>query len=556
VLINRARIFTVLALAAVGAVNAAGLWGIAVARRGAAEEAERLFGLETQARARSLESLLSSTRADLAFLAGSAPITRLQVTSGREPPAEAAFKRQAAEASLLLFLRAHPEVTRLAVRGHNGEPLVLTGRRGGVPVLWVSSSPTGSEGAAVAPDHARLTTEVAFGSEAAGPEVGTPIASSSSTTASPRGPGLEAEVGPSLLLSAREKAPSESRRCQLADARGQELAKGGDTSTGSSPDGRRFEAGAEVVAEGWSAPSPWRLACNEPEARAVALVEPVAARYRMTVVFNLAAMALALGLGFFAVREAARRHHLEAQGREEARVRELERQLFHAERLTTVGRLAAGIAHEINNPLEGMANYLTLAKDALDRGDTDAAERRLEGVREGLERAASIVRQVLAHADPAKAPKSSVDLNRILTDTTEFVRSRRDFAAIRFETVLAPDLPAVEGSPIMLGQVAANLIINACEAQPAGGEVFVRSRPESGRVVVEVCDRGPGVGPDDRERIFEPFFSTKSSTGLGLSICHSIARQHGGELAVFPREGGGAVFRMTLPAKGTRTEAA
>ncbi|HET7294371.1 MAG TPA: ATP-binding protein [Vicinamibacteria bacterium] len=233
--------------------------------------------------------------------------------------------------------------------------------------------------------------------------------------------------------------------------------------------------------------------------------------------------------------------------REEARVRELERQLFHAERLTTLGQLAAGIAHEINNPLEGMANYLTLAQEDLARGDAAAAGPRLQGVRQGLERAAATVRQVLAHADPGTAPRAPVDVNRILEETLDFIRSRREFGRIEFGADLHGGALLTLGSATMLGQVASNLVINACEAQPQGGEVRVRSSLDAGRVVVEVADRGPGVPEADRQRIFEPFFSTKHSTGLGLSVCHAIARQHEGEIKVLPREGGGAVFRLTLP---------
>jgi signal transduction histidine kinase len=272
------------------------------------------------------------------------------------------------------------------------------------------------------------------------------------------------------------------------------------------------------------------------------------ARYRATLGLNLAAMLCALVLGILALRETARRERVEAQSHEEIRVRELERQLFHAERLTTVGRLAAGIAHEINNPLEGMANYLSLARGDVARGDSVSAARRLDSVGQGLERAAGIVRQVLAHADPATAPKTPVDLNQILAETVDFVRSRPEFGAILFEQELVAGRLMALGSPIMLGQVASNLVINACEAQPRGGEVCVRSAREGGRVVLEVADRGPGVAEADRQRIFEPFFSTKDSTGLGLSVCHSIARQHGGELLTVPRSGGGAVFRLLLPA--------
>jgi signal transduction histidine kinase len=100
----------------------------------------------------------------------------------------------------------------------------------------------------------------------------------------------------------------------------------------------------------------------------------------------------------------------------------------------------------------------------------------------------------------------------------------------------------------MLGQVAMNLLVNGCEAQAAGGEVRVVCRREGRQAVVDFLDRGPGVAEADRERIFEPFFSTKDSTGLGLAICHTIVGQHGGELTVEPRPGGGSLFRMRLPA--------
>jgi signal transduction histidine kinase len=260
-------------------------------------------------------------------------------------------------------------------------------------------------------------------------------------------------------------------------------------------------------------------------------------------------MGLALLLGAFAVQQARRRAGLEARAAEEARVRELERQLFHAERLTTVGRLAAGIAHEINNPLEGMSNYLTLAREALSRDDVDAAARHVGAVKEGLERAAGIVRQVLAHADPANAPRTPVDLNQVLRETQQFVESRKEFRHVDFALDLAEGPLVVHGNPVTLGQVAMNLIVNACEVQPERGEVRVASRREGAHVVAEFADRGPGIAEADRERVFEPFFSSRDSTGLGLSICHTIVRQHDGEIEVAPREGGGSVFRMRLPAR-------
>ena len=494
-----------LAVAAVLAVNIAGIWGIAMARRAALDEARRSFRESLADRARALEVRLASVRSDLAFLAASSGLARLS-------PEEVRGVRSA----LLVFLRGHPEVIRVEVTSESGEPLLHAGRRGGVPVLWLSTRPTGREGAAMAPGRPRLVTRA-------------PAVSGDSRAS------LELEVDPVELLGV-------AAGCRLADAEGRRLA--GDEQ----PPGGGFPV--PVSAPDWSAPSPWQLECPAPELAVTPAAGPVATRYRTTLLLNLAVMALALFLGAFAFQQARRRERLEARAREEARVRALERQLLHAERLTTVGRLAAGIAHEINNPLEGMANWISLARDALESGDSDRAGAHLDRVREGLGRAAGIVRRVLDHADPAHAPMSELDLNDVLRETAEFVRSRREFSGIEFGFELCPGPLRVKGSPVMLGQVVVNLILNACEAQPERGEVRVSSRRDGLSAVAELADRGPGVPEEDRERIFEPFFSTKDSSGLGLSICHTIVRQHDGELSVSPRPDGGtgAVFRMRLPA--------
>jgi signal transduction histidine kinase len=531
VLLSRARIFTALALIAVATVSAASLWTIAASRRQAAEEASRRFTWDTQARARALERLLAAMRTDLAFLAGSPPISRLLASADAAPGGDRTLPREAAEAAVLLFLRAHPEVTRVAVRHPDDRPLLLAGRRGGVPILWVAPNPTGSEGPAVSPDRPRLATLVPFDAAGGG---GAP---------SPSVRGLLAEVAPEVLLAGgAEPEPETERSCRLLDAGGKVLGRAGPALAA-----ERIAAAADVVAEGWSAPSPWQLRCEQPRDRAMAFVEPLAARYRTTLALSVGAMAMAALLGLLAVREVRQGARLQARAQEEARVRELERQLFHAERLTTVGRLAAGIAHEINNPLEGMANYLSLARDALERGDVEAARRRLDGVRQGLDRAALVVRQVLAHSDSARAPRGPVDMGRVLAETVQFVGSRPEFSRVRFETALADAPLLVDGNAVMLGQVALNIIVNACEAQPEGGEVRVSCAGANGRVVAEVADRGPGIAEAERQRIFEPFFSTKNSTGLGLSICHAIVREHGGEVTALPREAGGTVFRVELP---------
>jgi signal transduction histidine kinase len=517
----RAGWLVALSIAAVLAVGLAGFRGIAVARRSAREQAARDFREETTFRARSIETRLAAIRSDLAFVSTSSPIGRVHESAGAGD-----WRRAGAEGALLLFLRGHPEVMRVVVRSPRGEPLIQTDRRGGVPVLWLSSNPPAGEGAVTA-GGSLPTSTIAFTGEKSAP-----------------GPTVEMEIAPIALLAEEESGGGGA--CALHDSAGRVLARhsrGGPPS----PSADEVRASAGIAAEGWSVPGPWRLECAQPEALPGGRVDPVTAGYQATLILNVAAMGLAMVLGGLTVQQVRRRERLEAAAREEVRVRELERQLFHSERLATVGRLAAGIAHEINNPLEGMANWLSLARTELQQGRPESAAEHLGRVQEGLGRAARVVHQVLAHSDPAKAPRMVVDLNEILRDTEAFMQSRTGFAEVAFGLELA-DVPLpVRGSRVMLEQVAVNLILNACEAQPHGGEVRVRSRRAGTNAVAEIGDRGPGVAEADRERIFEPFFSTKDSTGLGLSICHSIVRQHDGELTVTGREGGGALFRVTLP---------
>ncbi len=496
-------------------VNVAGVWEIAAALRNLREHGERTLKLETAARARTVESVLSQTTADLAFLVGSASL-------GFDPAASGGKWRNDVGAALLLFLRGHPQVKNLVVAGADGTALVVAGRPRGVPGFWI-------------PGPAAPSLDVA------GVALRREFAISASAVLADAPAQLEALVDPGSLLGGKKIGEDAvGVACMLLDATGARLADeafiGEDSPS----------AAAAVAAADWGVPEPFLLRCAPAEATAAAELEPLVARHRMTILLNLVVMASAALLGVFALHQSRRRQQLEARAREEKRVRELERQLFHAERLSTAGRLAAGMAHEINNPLEGMSNYLRLAGDALERSEAEVARRYLAGVRQGLERAAGIVRRVLDHADPSVALQDEVDLGNIVSAAVEFVRSRDEFAAIRFETHLPPQPAKVRGSAVMLGQVFLNLVLNACEAQPAGGEVVVRCRRNGHSVEAEVGDRGPGVPKARRGRIFEPFETTKQSAGLGLSICHSIVQRHGGELSLHDRDGGGSVFRVRM----------
>ena len=528
---SRAGWLTLLSVGAVVAVNVAGLWSIAVARRSVVEEAGRLFRLDTETRARALEGAIARSRVDVVFLAGSSAISRL----GGSAPAgsrDAEWRRLGAEAALLIFLRGHPEIVHISVLVGKANPIVEAGWRGGVPMVWLPPSGT----RAVVEMPSAETKAHVFGVFA--------LDTHAATASALR---LVAELDPKAMLTPVLAGAPESRQCRLADATGRWLTHDTREMADSARASSALSAETSVHASGWSSPSPWRLTCAESRAATVTLLEPLSQRYRLTVGLNLGVMGLTLLLGWLTVHQLRRRERLEGQAREETRVRELERQLFHSERLATVGRVVAGIAHEINNPLEGMLNYLTLAQDDLARGDAAAAERRMGGVREGIERVAGIVRQVLGQADPATAPVSPVELGGLIRQAVAFIESRRAFRGIAF-TVAVPDEPLLaSGRSVMLGQVLTNLALNACEAQPEGGEVRVSAERDGDRIQVEIADRGPGIAPEDMARIFEPFYSTKGSTGLGLSVCHTIVSQHGGELKAQDREGGGTVFRLSLP---------
>jgi signal transduction histidine kinase len=540
--------FTVLSIAVVVAINIAGIWSLAVARRGLHEDAARLLNLETGERARGLEATLARTRGELAFMAGSPVLFDLESALGSRDPSLARWRRLEAEGAVLLFLRAHPEVMRAEVQGSGGRPLLEAARRGGVPVLWMTAGDATTPPARRAIDPIERPVEGRFA-----PRLGTRSVRGAVT--------VEATIDAKRLLPS-DAATQASRLCRLTDSAGnllagEDTATGGNAADGSGGPDRSDSAQATIDAEGWSAPSPWSLECRESGPGApLALLDPLASRYRKTLVLNLAAMSLAVVLGGFAIHQTRRRRDVEAQAREEARVRELERKLFHAERLGTVGRLAAGMAHEINNPLEGMANYLALAKTDLERGDVASARRRLDGVQEGLHRVGSVVGQVLAHSDPARAPLAPLDLGAIARQAADFVRSRPEFAAVRFRFDLPEGLPRVAGRQALLGQVFLNLVLNACEAQRDGGEVEVSARAAGTAVEVEVADRGPGIGRDDAVKVFEPFYSTKGSTGLGLSTCYAIVEQHRGAIEMEPRRGGGTVFKVRLPAAGSESAAA
>ncbi len=232
-------------------------------------------------------------------------------------------------------------------------------------------------------------------------------------------------------------------------------------------------------------------------------------------------------------------------------MRDTQRKLFAAQRLSTTGTLAAGIAHEINNPLGGMIN----AARALREGRLDDAKRAeyLELILDGLERVRATVQKILQFRPRALEPEP-VALRESVDRAIAFLehRSRAKEVAIRNE--IPADLPPVSGDPLELQQAFLNVLMNAVDACVMGeGMVTVYHRGGEGFVSVHVADNGCGMDPEELARCMDPFFTTKDvgeGTGLGLSVAHNIVSNHGGKLELSSERGKGTTATLTFPLLG------
>jgi len=224
-----------------------------------------------------------------------------------------------------------------------------------------------------------------------------------------------------------------------------------------------------------------------------------------------------------------------------------------SEKLAAVGRLAAGVAHEINNPLTGVLTFAHLLreKDNLDAQDKED----LTLIINETTRAGEIVRGLLDFARERPPVKELLDINEVVRRTIRLLGNQRAFRQITVEEDLCKDLPLVDGDRNQLEQVLLNLSLNACEAMPDGGKLTIRSLAQDNKVLVRVTDTGCGIKKEHLGQIFEPFFSTKpvgKGTGLGLSVSYGIVQEHGGTLEVETEEGNGTTFTVVLSSAQAR----
>ena len=233
------------------------------------------------------------------------------------------------------------------------------------------------------------------------------------------------------------------------------------------------------------------------------------------------------------------------------------KQLHRSEKLASLGRLAAGVAHEINNPLTGVLTFAHLMREKPNMDDQDLQD--LDLIIQETTRAAEIVRGLLDFARERAVIKEPLNLNEVIVRTIRLIRNQKLFDRIVIDEDLANDLPDIEGDMNQLQQVLLNLSLNACEAMPTGGTLLIRTRSEERGVIVTLADTGCGIKPEYLEHVFEPFFTTKpvgKGTGLGLSVSYGIVQQHGGTIELDSEPGRGTTFTLVFPALGREPVAA
>ncbi len=226
----------------------------------------------------------------------------------------------------------------------------------------------------------------------------------------------------------------------------------------------------------------------------------------------------------------------------------LEEQMMQNEKLTSLGLLAAGVAHEVNTPLAVISNYIQMLARQLP--SDDPRQQTIEKIVKQTFRASEIVNNLLNFSRTGAAEFIEVDVNAIVEETLSLVAHPLKTARISVLKTFSQDLPRVLGSTNRLQQVFLNLFMNARDAMPNGGMLEVRTAPNNGSVEIEVTDTGVGISRDHINRIFDPFFTTKSSgrgTGLGLSVSYGIIKEHAGRIDVRSLPGKGTSFRLEFP---------
>jgi two-component system NtrC family sensor kinase len=240
----------------------------------------------------------------------------------------------------------------------------------------------------------------------------------------------------------------------------------------------------------------------------------------------------------------------------ETRMKEMDAQLVQSDKLASLGKMAAGVAHEINNPLAVILQKTGWLQDLLDEEEfqksANGEEFRtsVKKIEEHVERARKVVHNMLGYARRMEPRLEDVDVNQTINQTVDILENYARSNNIDIQTDLADNLPITAGDQAQLQQVILNLVNNAIDAIGKDGTISVKSSREQSKIRVVIADTGPGIPESMQKKIFDPFFTTKSTgkgTGLGLWISYNIIEKMGGNLALQSKEGQGATFTITLP---------
>ena len=260
--------------------------------------------------------------------------------------------------------------------------------------------------------------------------------------------------------------------------------------------------------------------------------------YQLSVGLALAGLTLALVLTFALTRSLAGQRADQDALREELR---------RSEQLAALGKMLAGVAHEIRNPLAGIRSTVQLWQRMPDQTHVTGS---IEAVVQATDRLNEILTRLLHFAKMDHVERQPVQVNELVTETFKLLDAEATAQGVRVELDLEQGLSLVSGSPAALRQVLLNLATNALQAMPKGGRLHCRTRRYTPSQAVELMmtDTGPGISPKDRAHLFEPFFTTRpEGTGLGLALCREIVHQHGGTIELVDQSQPGTTFRLLLP---------
>ena len=226
-----------------------------------------------------------------------------------------------------------------------------------------------------------------------------------------------------------------------------------------------------------------------------------------------------------------------------------QRQLAGTEKLAAIGQLASRVAHELNNPMDGILRYVNLSLRIIEQENLEKPKEYLAQCRQGLMRMVQIVSELLEFSRNSYVSFEYVKIERIIEDAVKTMEGRAEAAGVRISRSYAPNIPKIRSSNLF--QVFCNLIKNALDAMPDGGQLSISTRfTADNTAIVEFCDTGVGLPTENTEVIFEPFFTTKDKvkgTGLGLAISKDIIERHGGRITAENATEGGSVFTVYLP---------